>query len=150
MTERRSKDIFIKGTVILAVSGIVVKLLSAAYRIPLTRMIGAEGMGKYSAAFNIFMPFFSLAVAGITPTVSRLRAKCRDGDINSLVNIKKTAARCFGITSFMAVVAALIVSRLYSSYMGTPMIFTGVMLLCPNLIFAIINISSMLMFITCN
>lgn len=136
MTERRSKDIFIKGTVILAVSGIVVKLLSAAYRIPLTRMIGAEGMGKYSAAFNIFMPFFSLAVAGITPTVSRLRAKCRDGDINSLVNIKKTAARCFGITSFLAVVAALIVSRLYSSYMGTPMIFTGVMLLCPNLIFA--------------
>ena len=46
MTERRSKDIFIKGTAILAVSGIVVKLLSAAYRIPLTRMIGAEGMGK--------------------------------------------------------------------------------------------------------
>ena len=62
MTERRSKDIFIKGTVILAVSGIVVKLLSAAYRIPLTRMIGAEGMGKYSAAFNIFMPLFNACI----------------------------------------------------------------------------------------
>ncbi len=136
MTDRHTDDIFIKGTAILAVSGIVVKLLSAAYRIPLTRMIGAEGMGKYSAAFNIFMPFFSLAVAGITPTVSRLRAKCRDGDTDSLVNIKKTAARCFGITSFLAVFAALIVSWLYSGYMDTPMIFTGVMLLCPNLVFA--------------
>ena len=73
MIEKKNDDIFIKGTAILALSGIAVKLLSAAYRIPLTRMIGAEGMGKYSAAFNLFMPFFSLAVAGITPTVSRLR-----------------------------------------------------------------------------
>ncbi len=136
MTERHSNDIFIKGTVILAVSGVVVKLLSAAYRIPLTRMIGAEGMGKYSVAFNIFMPFFSLAVAGITPTVSRLRAKCRDGDTDSLVNIKKTAVRCFGITSLLATVAAVLVSWLYSGYMDTPMIFIGVILLCPNLVFA--------------
>ena len=66
---KQKEDSFLKGTAVLAVSGIVVKLLSAAYRIPLTRMIGAEGMGKYSAAFNIFMPFFSMAVAGITPTV---------------------------------------------------------------------------------
>jgi len=71
---------FIRNTAILGVSGIVVKILSAAYRIPLTRMLGARGMGQYTAAFNIFMPFFSLATAGITPTVSRLCAAFAHGD----------------------------------------------------------------------
>ena len=46
MIKRKEDNIFIKGTAVLELSGIVVKYLSAAYRIPLTRMIGAEGMGK--------------------------------------------------------------------------------------------------------
>lgn len=136
MTERRSNDIFIKGTVILAVSGVVVKLLSAAYRIPLTRMIGAEGMGKYSAAFNIFMPFFSLAVAGITPTVSRIQAVAKTDGTYSSETIRKSAVRCFGITSVILAAVAVAVSYIYSGYIDSPMIFTGVALLCPNLIFA--------------
>ena len=129
-------NIFIKNTAILAISGMVVKLLSAAYRIPLTRMIGAEGMGKYSAAFNIFMPFFSLATAGITPTVSRLRAMQDTMDIPAFVKIKKQASRLFGRISCILTLAALIVSYAYSIHIDSPMIFYGVCLLVPNLIFA--------------
>ena len=136
MIKRKEDNIFIKGTAVLALSGIVVKFLSAAYRIPLTRMIGAEGMGKYSAAFNIFMPFFSLATAGITPAVSRLTASQPAGDISAYGKIKKKAALCFGLMSVFLAVAAVLVSWYYSIYMDAPMIFIGVALLCPNLIFA--------------
>ncbi|MBP0980353.1 MAG: oligosaccharide flippase family protein, partial [Oscillospiraceae bacterium] len=136
MIKRKEDNIFIKGTAVLALSGIVVKFLSAAYRIPLTRMIGAEGMGKYSAAFNVFMPFFSLATAGITPAVSRLTASQPIGDGSSYLRIKKRAGVCFGFLSDILVVTAMFVSWYYSIYMDTPMIFIGVVLLCPNLIFA--------------
>lgn len=136
MTERANDNIFIKSTAILTISGVVVKLLSAAYRIPLTRMIGAEGMGKYSAAFNIFMPFFSLAVAGITPTVSRLRAVSKAEQLYSYTDIRKTASKYFGIASLVLAATALAVSYIYGGYIGSPMIFIGVALLCPNLIFA--------------
>lgn len=126
----------LKGTVILGFSGIIVKILSAAYRIPLTRMIGASGMGQYTAAFNIFMPFFSLATAGITPTISRLCAAADAGRKEDIIRIKHRAGVCFGITSAVRLVRGLIVSFLYSEYIDSPMIFAGVILLCPNLIFA--------------
>ena len=133
---KQKGDSFLKGTAVLAVSGIVVKLLSAAYRIPLTRMIGAEGMGKYSAAFNIFMPFFSLAVAGITPTVSRLSAMQKIDDKGAYTAIKRKATVTFGVLSVLLVMVAVLVGWFYGQYMESPMIFIGVVLLCPNLLFA--------------
>ena len=136
MFYKEKEDTFIKGTALLAVSGIAVKLLSVAYRIPLTRMIGAEGMGKYSAAFNIFMPFFSLAVAGITPTVSRLSAIQKSDDKQAYIAIKRKASSVFGMLSAVLIVVAIAVSWFYSQYIESPMIFAGVLLLCPNLFFA--------------
>lgn len=125
---------FLKGTAILTISGICVKLLSAAYRIPITRMIGAEGMGHYSATFNIFMPFFSFAIAGITPTVSRLCARESSDNHGAIVNIKKAASLWFGLFSLLMVSLALIVSKVYSEHIESPFLFIGVLIMCPNLI----------------
>ncbi len=127
---------FLKGTAILTISGICVKLLSAAYRIPITRMIGAQGMGHYSATFNIFMPFFSFAVAGITPTVSRLCAREKSDNYGAIINIKKTASLWFGLFSVLMASIALIVSKIYSEHIESPLLFIGVLIMCPNLIMA--------------
>ena len=127
---------FLKGTIVLTASGIFVKLLSAVYRIPITRMIGAQGMGHYSATFNVFMPFFSFAIAGITPTVSKLCAKCDVKDKNSIFNIKKKASKCFGLLSLLMSILALITAWIYSQKIESPIIFYGVLIMCPNLIFA--------------
>ena len=123
MVHKQNQDTFIRSTALLAVSGVAVKILSAAYRIPLTRMIGAEGMGKYSAAFNIFMPFFSLAVAGITPTISRLAAMQKEDDSSAYISIKKKAAGVYGVLSVLLIAVAVVVSWFYSIHMESPMIF---------------------------
>ena len=57
----KKENSFVKAGAILVISGFIVKVLSAAYRIPLTRMLGAAQMGRYSAVFSLFMPFFSIA-----------------------------------------------------------------------------------------
>ena len=127
---------FLKGTAVLGFSGIVVKILSAVYRIPLTRMIGAEGMGQYSAVFNLFMPFYSFAVAGITPAVSRL---CSSGMVKSdadIIQVRRKAGWYFGAVSIGMIATALTVSRIYAGHVYSPMLFVGVALLCPNLFFA--------------
>lgn len=127
----------LKNTAVLALSSMVIKGLSAAYRIPLTRMLGESGMGRYSAAFNIFMPFFALATAGITPTVSRLCAAVPDGDNSMIVRIKKKAGALFGLTGTVLAVLALAVSIAYARYIDSPVMRLGVALMCPNLIFAV-------------
>lgn len=71
MTEMTEKKTFIRGAVILSVSGILVKLLGAALRIPLANKLG-PGMAYYNAAYSIYSVFLVLATAGFPVAVSRM------------------------------------------------------------------------------
>lgn len=51
------------------------KTLSFFYRIILTRIIGAEGLGIYQICLTVFSVFLTLASSGVPVTVSRLMAK---------------------------------------------------------------------------
>ena len=49
----RSKSI-VKQASILAIAGILVRIIGVLYRSPLTAMITTEGIGYYSTAYNIY------------------------------------------------------------------------------------------------
>ncbi len=53
----------------------VEKGLSFLYRIALTRIIGAEGLGIYQICLTVFAVFLTAASSGVPVTVSRLMAK---------------------------------------------------------------------------
>jgi len=52
MSDKGNK--FIKGAAILGVAGVVIKLLGAIFRIPLTNWIGDDGMSYYGFAYSIY------------------------------------------------------------------------------------------------
>ena len=61
----------------------VEKALSFVYRIILTRIIGAEGIGIYQICLTVFSVFLTVASSGVPVTVSRLMAKSNaKNDIN--------------------------------------------------------------------
>ncbi len=70
-----SKKSFIKGTIILTASGLVVRAIGFFYRIYLSNLIGSEGMGL----FQLIAPVYSLVIltltAGISIAVSKLVAQ---------------------------------------------------------------------------
>ena len=51
--KNRHDGFLIQGS-IYAASGIISSIIGLMYRLPLTRIIGDEGNGYYSAAFNIY------------------------------------------------------------------------------------------------
>ena len=67
-----TKKTFMYGALILSVAGILSKILGAFFRIPLTNIIGAEGMGFYQAAYPIYIQLLTVATAGIPVAISRL------------------------------------------------------------------------------
>ncbi len=67
-----SKKSFVQGAAVLAVAGIIIKLLGACFRIPLGNMIGDEGMAYYQAAYPVYVLFLTLATAGIPTAISRM------------------------------------------------------------------------------
>lgn len=62
----------IKGATILAVAGIVSKLLGAVFRLPLANLIGAEGMSYYGMAYPVYSFFLVLSTAGLPVAISRM------------------------------------------------------------------------------
>ncbi len=63
---------FIKGVSVLAAAGILVKILGAFFRIPLTNLIGTEAMGYYQYSYNIYGLLFVIATAGFPTATAKL------------------------------------------------------------------------------
>ena len=61
----------------MLVGSVVAKMLGALYRIPLTNVLGAEGMGMYQLVFPVYALFMVLATAGIPTSLSRTVAEKR-------------------------------------------------------------------------
>lgn len=60
---------------LLSVFSIIAKVISALYRVPLTSVLGAEGMGMYQLVFSIYALILALTTGGIPVAVSRLTSE---------------------------------------------------------------------------
>jgi len=66
-----SNDFLIQGA-ILAIAGILVRFIGLAYRVPLLRVIGADGMGYYSIAYNVYAIILLLSSYSLPLAVSKM------------------------------------------------------------------------------
>ena len=71
MAESRKNKFIIHGG-ILAMAGIIVRIIGMFYRIPLMNIIGSEGNGIYSVAYNIYNIMVVLSSFGLRMSVSKL------------------------------------------------------------------------------
>lgn len=68
----KGKGSFIGGAMALLVSSVIVKVLGALFKIPLTNLIGDSGMGLFSFAMQFFSLLFVVAAAGLPIAESHL------------------------------------------------------------------------------
>ena len=73
-TEKRQKNNFLLQGSILAIAGIIVRLIGLLYRVPLTNIIGEDGMGVYSTAYSIYNIILLISSYSLPLAVSRLIA----------------------------------------------------------------------------
>lgn len=62
----------IKGASILAIAGIIAKIMGAVFRLPLINWIGDTGMANYSPAYYIYAFLVILATSGLPVAISKL------------------------------------------------------------------------------
>ncbi len=65
----------LQGSLILAVATLIVKVLGMIYKIPLNNILDGLGAGYYSTAYDLYLPVYSLAMAGLPVAVSRMVAE---------------------------------------------------------------------------
>lgn len=111
MSKNTKTQNFERGAVILLASAIIVKVIGAIFKIPLQRLIGDLGFGYFSSAYDLFLPIYTLSMAGLPIAVSRLTAACvaegRMKDARKTLKMAKKAFLFTGLTGFIVMLIAI-------------------------------------------
>jgi len=78
---------YLHGAAILAVSVVIIKLLGALYKIPLGNILGDEGYGHFTVAYNIYNVLLALSTAGLPIAVARMISEANN--LNRPSQVKK-------------------------------------------------------------
>ena len=128
------KNNYLTQGLILAVAGIVTRFIGMLYRIPLTNIVGSEGMGYYSTAYEVYniallVSTYSIPVA-ISKIISALSAQGRFAD----------GKRVFKVGLLFSSLAGLVVSLILvifadpiASAMGYPSAALPLKVLSPTI-----------------
>lgn len=73
--QARKKQSFLQGAIILVVATVVVKIIGVFFKMPLTNIIGAAGMGYFNIAYGLFNTLYALSVAGLPVAVAKMVAE---------------------------------------------------------------------------
>lgn len=66
---------FVRGAAILAVAGILARVIGAVFRIVLAAILGDEGIGLYQYAYPIYSTLLVISTAGVPVAVSKIMAE---------------------------------------------------------------------------
>ena len=87
---------FFSGVLLLSLSTVIVKLIGLGFKIPMLSFLGAEGMGYFNSAYEIYALLCTVATAGLPVALSILVASSRaDGDVIAAERIYRCASRMF-------------------------------------------------------
>jgi len=101
--KQRKNQYLVQGS-ILAVASIITRIIGMLYKIPMTRMIGSEGMAYYNTAYEIYSIVLILSSLSIPLALSKLIAAREQN------KEYRTSGRIFRLTMILACVTGGIAS----------------------------------------
>lgn len=104
--------LFIKNTVILAATGLLLRSVGVFFRVWIADTIGSEGMGLYQLIFSVYMLAATFASSGVCTAVTRLVA---DEESNG-----RRAVSCIMRKAVTVTVAAAVISTFIIYFFARP------------------------------
>lgn len=135
---RENKDgtKMVKGAVIIGAAGVLVKVMGAFFRIPITNWMGADGMAYYAFAYSIYGMLIVIATAGIPVAISRLVSE------NIALKRYRNADKVFRVSlglvatlGFVLFAACFFGADILMKMMGNPHAASAVRAIAPALLF---------------
>ncbi|MFI3230186.1 MAG: stage V sporulation protein B [bacterium] len=102
-----SKNTVVKGFFILTSANIITRILGFVYRIYMSNLIGAEGMGLYQLIMPIYMLVWSITSSGFSTTISKLIAE--ENSKKNYYNINKILKLSVITSGAIAVLMSILV-----------------------------------------
>lgn len=111
---KTEKKTFFSGVLLLSVSTILVKIVGLIYKIPMLSFLGAEGMGYFNSAYEIYALFCVIATAGLPVALSVLiSAALAKGDETKISQLYRAALLAFVLIGVIGSVFMALLSPLF-------------------------------------
>lgn len=137
MTKLFKKQSFLISALVLAIGGIIAKIIGAFYKIPLTHILGSNGMGVYYLIFPIYSLFLVISSSGISLAVTKLvAAERKQRNVSNEHKIFKTGIGLSLILGFVFGFIILLFSKNFATMQGNINAYLGYVAIAPAIIFA--------------
>ena len=129
--EKNERKTLLKGAATIAVGGLVAKVIGAVYRIPLTNLVGGEGIGLYQLVYPFYCLLLTVSATGIPSSIAALTArKCAAGeDVKPLF---RTCMRLFLTIGAVLTVVMVGMAALLAKAQGEIRLTSGYYALAPS------------------
>lgn len=135
------KKTFLNGAFILAVAGLICKVIGAVYKIPLRNFIGEEAMGIYTTVYPIYTFLLIFSTSGIPTAISKLVAQERSqGNFSGAHKVFVTSLKMLllvgGVTTLLMLLGAPVIADVLKVYSWQPVAAIAFSLLFVSLLSA--------------
>ena len=134
MKDIKNVNEVVSGAFWLSVSAIILKLIGLIFKIPLSYMLGDEGMGYFNSAYTIYTAFYIIGSAGIPKAISILTVRA-DSNKEDSSAIFKVSFRCFCIIGAILTAVLLIFASQLSQIIGNSKSAYSLLVIAPSVFF---------------
>ena len=136
MEDSSKKQTFLHGAALLAIATAIVKVIGAFYKIPLKAIIGDEGYGYFSTAYDIYSVLLLISTAGLPVAMSRMISSASTlGQYNQVRRTYRTAKMIFIGLGLASTLFMMLGSRWLANLLEQPAAWTAILCLGPCAIF---------------
>ncbi len=131
-----TKENFLKGAAVLSIAGIIVKILGAFYRIPISNIIKTEGMGYYQTAYPLYVLLLTISTSGFPVAIAKLVSEKRAlGDHRGAHKVFKVALLGLVICGILTSLFVLVNAENIVEVLGNKKAYYSLIALVPALFF---------------
>ncbi|MBR4868340.1 MAG: polysaccharide biosynthesis protein [Clostridia bacterium] len=134
---KNKKQTFLEGAAVLLIATALVKVLGACFKIPLNWILEDLAIGYFSTAYNLYLPIYAVALAGMPVAVCRMVssfvAKEKYSDARQVL---KVARMMFLVIGAVGTLAVMLAAQPYLQYIGENAgAYWSILMLAPCLFF---------------
>lgn len=141
IVEKEIKQKYISSAVFMLIATILVKVISAVYKIPLTTYIGATGRGYFSIAYNLCLPVHALTMGAFPIALTKLVSTCNaKGNNEKIAKLWKASKKLFFIVGLAGMSVLFICAKPYADFISSsPKSIYTILALAPSVFFSCLS-----------
>lgn len=137
--KQRKSQSLLNGALVLSLSTIIVKIIGVIYKIPLTNMIGTIGRGYFDSAYSLYVPIYTISMAGLPVAVSKMVSEeMALGHYRDVKLIHKVSKRLFLMMGIIGTLLIFLLTYPYALSVKTTAVIPSLVIIGPSILFCCI------------